>query len=347
MAYKYNHFIPQNIAPKGTKKIGVYNSSGERVYTIPLGRLTPINKEKLYSFGLVADIHLFHLSADWNPNPKFDNTLSYFESKGCDMCIVAGDLTQTGFYLKYNDNDATEIPHIDLGQMGKYKEICDKHNIPVYALSGNHECYYNQDLTNNLDLWKEYVGSSTTSYVITKGNELFILLGQPSYNKVVSNDDFVWFSELLEANKSKRCFVFVHSYIEEDSGDAGDFRENSIFQSWGTTNRTNFMNLLKQYPNTILFHGHSHIKFEWQKIDKNATYTEKNGFKSIHVPSLSKPRDIDAEDANNDGNYTPDDHSGAQGYIVDVYDDCIVLNGMDLINNKPIPLGVLKVDTSW
>jgi hypothetical protein len=35
----------------------------------------------------------------------------------------------------------------------------------------------------------------------------------------------------------------------------------------------------------------------------------------------------------------------SQGYIVDVYDDCIVLNGMDFISNKPIPLGVYKIDT--
>lgn len=345
MEYKYTHLIPQNIAPKGTKSIGVYNSKGKRVCTIPLGGLTPVNKEKLYSFGLVADIHLFHLSADWSPNPKFDNALSYFESEGCAMCIVAGDLTQTGFYLKNNENDATEIPPIDLGQMGKYKEICDKHSIPVYALSGNHECYYNQDLTNNLDLWEEYTGRRDLSYTISQGNDLFILLGQPSYNKVMSDEDFSLLSGLLEANKSKRCFVFVHSYIEEDSGDAGDFRENSIFEMWGTANKQDFIDLLKQYNNVILFHGHSHIKFEWQEIDKDATYTERNGFKSVHIPSLSKPRDIDAEDENKDGNYTPEQFSEGQGYIVDVYDDCIVLNGMDLINNKPIPLGVYKINT--
>jgi hypothetical protein len=37
--------------------------------------------------------------------------------------------------------------------------------------------------------------------------------------------------------------------------------------------------------------------------------------------------------------------SESQGYIVDVYDDCIVLNGLDLINNKYVPLGVYKIDT--
>ena len=155
----------------------------------------------------------------------------------------------------------------------------------------------------------------------------------------MSDSDFEWFSETLEANKDRRCFVFVHSYIEEDSGDAGDYRENSIFQYWGTTKRTAFMNLLKQYDNVILFHGHSHIKFECQELDKDATYTEKNGFKSVHIPSLGRPRNVDITSST-----TPYADSESQGYIVDVYDDRIVLNGMEFVNNKPIPLGTYIID---
>lgn len=341
MAYVYKHFVPQNTAPTGAKRLGVYDSNGTRVCTIPLSRMTPIDKEKLYSFGLVSDIHISHYSkVNWNPDAKFDNALTCFENKGCAMCIVTGDLTNTGFYLRTDENTAgTE--YLDLTQMVKYKEVCDKHTIPVHALSGNHECYYEQDLTKNLDKWETYTGKNMTSYAISQGNDLFILLGQSSVSAVVSDDDFNWFSGLLEANKNKRCFVFVHSYIEEDSGDAGDFRENSIFQYWGTAKRTAFMNLLKQYDNVILFHGHSHIKFECQELDKDATYTEKNGFKSVHIPSLGRPRNIDTTSAT-----TPYADSEAQGYIVDVYDDCIVLNGIDLINNTPVPLGVYKIDTT-
>ena len=59
MAYKYKHFIPQNIAPKGAKQIGVYNSKGNKVTNIPLGRLTAPTATPLNSFGLVSDIHLW------------------------------------------------------------------------------------------------------------------------------------------------------------------------------------------------------------------------------------------------------------------------------------------------
>lgn len=340
MRYQYPHFINQNIAPAGAQRIAVYDAGGQKVAGIALGGLTPPNTQPLYSFGLVSDIHLWHLTASWNPNPKFDNALTYFENKNCAMCIVCGDLTQTGFYLKNNETDETETPHIDEGQMAKYKEICDKHNIPVYELVGNHECYFEQPITQNLDKWETYTGKGVLSYTVSQGNDLFILLGQPRDRAVMSDADFQWFAETLENNLDKRCFVFVHSYIEEDSGDPKDKRENSIFEYWGMANTTAFVNLLTQHPNVILFHGHSHMKFECQAVDAAANYTEKNGFKSVHIPSLSRPRNIDL-----DAGTTPYAEGEAQGYIVDVYDDCIVLNGMDFINNRPVPLGVYKITT--
>lgn len=57
--------------------------------------------------------------------------------------------------------------------------------------------------------------------------------------------------------------------------------------------------------------------------------------------SLGKPRDVDPTTGE-----TPGDNYASQGYIVDVYDDCIVLNGMDLINNEYVPLGIFKIDTT-
>jgi hypothetical protein len=35
----------------------------------------------------------------------------------------------------------------------------------------------------------------------------------------------------------------------------------------------------------------------------------------------------------------------SEGYLVDVYDDCIVLNGMNFIDNTIVPIGIYKIDT--
>lgn len=341
MAYMYPHFIPQNIAPSGAKSIGVYNSNGKQIGTIALGRMARPQKTKLYSFGLVSDIHLWKVNSSsyGNSNEKFDNALSYFESKNCSFCVVPGDLTITGFYLRTNDSDVS-TQFLDEGQFLAYKTICGTHTIPVYELMGNHESYYGMPISNNLSLMSQYTGNSVLSYTFSQGNDLFIMCGQPRDAWVMSAEDLTWLGNTLEENKDKRCFVFVHAYIEEDSGDAMDVRENSIFELWGASNKKAFMDLMRNYPNVILFHGHSHMKFECQELDECANYTDKNGFKSVHVPSLAVPRDVDVAN-----NKSVDDKTASQGYIVDVYDDCIVLNGMDFINNTPIPLGTFKIGT--
>jgi hypothetical protein len=346
MSYKYTHFIPQNIAPNGAQNISVYDGNGNKVCEIPLGRLTPPAKEKLYSFGLVSDLHLWKVEPSWHSNTKFDNALSYFENKGCMFCIACGDLTQTGFYLRTDESVAgTEV--LNEEQFTRYKEICDKHTIPVYELCGNHESYYDMPISNNLNLLETYTGKGVLSYTIEQGDDLFILCGQHRALQVMSDEDFIWLGETLEANKDKRCFVFIHSHIDdnveggvEDSGNPAFARENSIFGYWGVTKTANFINLMKQYPNAVLFHGHTHIKFEAQEFDAQANYSEENGFKSVHVPSLGLPRELVSADGTWEGR-----DAESQGYIVDVYDDCIVLNGMDFINSEYVPLGVFKVDT--
>ena len=332
MAYKYKHFIPQNTAPSGAKSIGVY-SNGKKIYNIPLGRLTPPTKERLYSFGLVSDIHLWKATSSWDGNTKFDNALTYFETEGCVFCAHCGDITQTGLYDE--GNKTTIVPT----QFEKYKEICDKHTIPVYGICGNHENYV-VPITNNLTELKYYTGTDLY-YTVTQGNDLFIFIGQPSYDEVMGDDALQWLYETLEENRDKRCFVFIHPYIEEDSGDPLDYRENSVFDYWGATKTNAFMNVMRHYKNAILFHGHSHTKYECQQHDESANYTERNGFKSIHVPSSATPRNLDLS-----AGATVNDNGGSQGCVVDVYDDCIVLNGWDFINSQYVPLGIYKIDTT-
>lgn len=340
MSYKYTHFIPQNTAPKDAKCISVYDSEGRKICAVPLGGLKSPDKEKLYSFGLLSDIHI----VDYKPKsaPKFDNALSYFEEQGAKFCCHCGDLTDFGFWIP--PESAEEYPDIDTTEIytesfDEYKRICDLHpNLPVYGCCGNHESY-TKPMKENLTELEYYTGHGLT-FSVAQQDDLFIFVGQPSAGVVMSDADLQWLYETLEANRNKRCFVFVHSYIEEDSGDPLDLRENGIFEHWSKAKEAIFMSLLDHYKNTVLLHGHSHTKFACQALDESANYTEKNGFKSVHIPSCGHPRDI----ANNQ---TVNDYDASEGYLVDVYDDYVVFNGMDFINRQPIPLGVFKIDTTF
>lgn len=335
MPYVYRHFIPQNTAPSGATSIGVYDGNGKKVCTIPLGGLTPPTTGKLYSFGMGADLHIYpHAPVAWTPESKFDNALTICENARCVFFAHAGDISQTGLFRE------SDPANMDVGQFAAYKEVRDRHTIPVYGIPGNHESYVNP-IANNLTELKTYTGNDLF-YKVECQNDVFIFCGQPAATIPMSDEAFSFLSETLSANSDKRCFVFVHPVWNDDSGDANGVYANhsglggTLLSSW--SKGTALKDLLSQYPKAILFHGHTHIKFEEQAKDKDLNYTNKNGFHSVHIPSLSRPRDI----VNNALVYA---ESESQGYIVDVYDDCIVLNGWDFIGNKPVPLGTYKIET--
>ena len=327
MKYQYSGFIPENTAPIGAKQIGVYDGDGNKVGRVPLGWLRHPNAEKLYSFGLISDLHFYSAEVAWNPSEKVDYALTFFEDNNCVFCCHAGDMTQTGFF---NDGDTETFV---ASQFDSYKEICDRHTIPVYGICGNHESYVNP-IVNNLTELKSYTGIDMY-YSVAYRNDLFIFLSQPRENLPMTDEALQWLYEMLEENRNKRCFIFFHPYL--DSGNALDLYGNNVFSWWGEKT-TAFKNLLKHYKNTVLFHGHSHNKFECQEVDETANYTENKGFRSVHIPSISRPTQII------DGIRSGYDE-GSYGYIVDVYDDFVVLNGMDFINSKFVPLGTLKIDT--
>ena len=338
MIYKYKYFIPQNTAPSGAKAIGIYNDQGEKVCEIPLGRMTRPIVQKLYSFGLVSDIHISsNLNVAWKPIEKFQNALAYFENNGCAFCCVSGDLTQTGFYKRTDESDSSTT-YLDETQLNEYKKVCDNCTIPVYEICGNHESYYGMPITNNLDKLETYTGKGVLDYTEIQGDDLFIFIGQPSGNTPMTDKALQDLYITLEANRNKRCFIFVHPHIS-CGNPLNAYTSNEIFSWWGTKT-TAFKNLLKHYKNTIVFHGHTHTKFECQEVDSKANFNDAEGFKSVHIPSLGRPRNVV------DGVISSYIETESQGYTVDVYDNCIVLNGIDLINNKPIPLGTYKIDTT-
>ncbi len=98
------------------------------------------------------------------------------------------------------------------------------------------------------------------------------------------------------------------------------------------------MNLIKHYKNAIWFHGHSHALFESQELESYSNYSEMNGYKSIHIPSITKAKKINNGEA-------AEVIEGSQGYEMDVYKDCIVLKGRDFVEAKYLPIAIYQIDT--
>lgn len=318
---KYEDLIPCNIAPKGVKRIGVYNSKGERVGGFGLGNLTiPYTGKLLYSFGAVSDVHLQRNTAQ----ADFQRALTYFNNHVAFVC-VNGDLTESGY----------------ANQLAEYKACVDTYaTIPVYAVSGNHETYGGLDMANVI---QTYTGKPFY-YSFEQGNDVFIMLGIKSEDTLFTNDEIQWLYETLEANRNKRCFVFQHVFTGKEN-EAVCGNPHGLYHNYCWSNATQttiFESLMEHYTNAIFFHGHSHFRFNLQTKDcEYANIDKSNGYWSVHIPSIAVPR----EDAEGDGT-TEYYEAGSEGYVIDVYENGIHLKGRDFITEEFLPIASYWLDTT-
>ena len=313
---QYKDFIPENIATIGTRRIGIYNSKGNRVGFIPLDTLTPpVPGKKQYSFGALSDVHIVYQTAA----SDFQKALTYLnEDIDVAFTCICGDLT---------DNGTVE-------QLAQYKAVVDAYSpdTPVYAIAGNHEEYSKQP-----QLLQQYTGQPLY-YSFTQGEDIFLMCGcySPENDGVFTQEYLQWIYETLEANRNRRCFIFQHVFPWGDSGNPGGYYPLDIFSG---TKGTVFQSLLKHYKNTVFFHGHSHTKFYLQEVDSKANYSDALGYRSVHIPSLAVPRDIVNAALSNI-------YADSEGYVVDVYENGIHLRGRDFVKGEFLTIASYWLDTT-
>lgn len=314
---KYEAFIPQNISTSGVRRIGVYDAKGNRVGQIPLGSLAPPNTgKKLYSFGALSDVHIGQDTA----TADFTKALQFL-SQETDFICISGDLV-------HNDNDS---------QRNEYKRLVDTYaTVPVYACAGNHDGY-----TSNIEtLIPSYTGEPLY-FTITYGNDAFIFVGVKSSTagSLFTIAELQWLYETLEENRDKRCFVFQHVRPDDACGNALGIYAYDI---WGGTEQKVFESLLRHYSNVILFHGHSHLKFDLQQYSDLANIDKNFGCWSVHVPSITVPRGT--ESAVNPSRVEL--FAESEGYVVDVYKNGIHLRGRDFVKGEFLPIASYWLDTT-
>lgn len=319
---KFEDFIPQNVASSNAKRIGVYKSN-TRVGGFGLGNLRlPNIGAKQYSFGAISDVHLQRTTA----KDDFQRALTYFNNDSdISFVCVCGDLTENGY----------------AEQLAEYKTYVDTYATkPIYAISGNHDNYGSLNIASVIETYTE----QPLYYSFEQGNDVFIMLGIVGEWDLFTTSELQWLYETLEANRNKRCFVFQHVFNGKEKeavcGNAYGLYHNYCWSN--TTQTTIFESLMEHYKNVIWFHGHSHFRFNLQSKEcVYANIDKSDGYWSVHIPSISVPR----EDANGDGTteyYT----DGSEGYIVDVYENNIVLRGRDFVKGEFLPIAIYKLDTT-
>lgn len=317
---QYSDFILENITPVGMRRIGIYNAKGNRVGQIPLGNLTPKSiGAKLYSFGALSDIHIGESTA----NDDYTRALTWLSANVHFIC-ECGDLVHGG------SNRSAE-------QMEQYKACRAFATVPVYAIAGNHDGAY---VANVETVISTYSGNPLY-YTVDHGNDVFIFVGNVSSTtgQLFSKGELQWLYDTLEANRNKRCFLFQHLRPDDGCGNALGIYTYDV---WGGTEQTVFESLLRHYPNVVFFHGHSHLKFHMQEYSDLANYDKKFGCHSVHIPSISVPRDTASAVNPSITNIYAD----SEGYVVDVYENGIHLRGRDFVKDEFPPIASYWLDTT-
>jgi predicted phosphodiesterase len=316
---KYEDFIPQNIATKNATKIGIYQGD-KKVGSFGLNNLSQYFGTLQYSFGAISDIHIQRTTA----KDDLQKSLTLFNNI-VDFVCVCGDLTESG----------------TAEQLQEYKDFISTYSSkPVYAVSGNHESYSSLDMSTVIQTYT----NQPLYYSFTKGNDVFIMVGIIGEYDLFTSTELQWLYETLETNRNKRCFVFQHVFNGKEKeavcGNPYGLYHNYCWNN--PTQTTVFESLMKHYKNVIWFHGHSHFRFNLQT--KNCIYAnvdKSEGYWSVHIPSLSIPR----EDANGDG-VTEYYTAGSEGYVIEVYENGVYLRGRDFIKDEYLSIASYWLDTT-
>lgn len=344
MSHVLSDLIKANIATVDATHIVVFDANGKRIGGCPLGHLAAPNViKKSYSFVAISDSHITGSNITTGDSfVDLRRAIAFGEQNGAAFVCVCGDIVDAGTNEWWYQ---------------QAKTIRDAYSIPIYYITGNHESFPINTINNtNLTYVDSYYtlpavrnADSPLYYSFTHGDDVFIMLGEYSSGQDAPFQDgeLQFLYDTLEANRNKRCFVFFHIF-NWDSGDSGvpyeGFYSFDVFANYQSQKQC-FISMLKHYKNTVWFHGHSHANFELQRMTKSTVYSESLGYRSVHIPSITKPKTATEADRAA-GNAGTEVEAESQGYLVDVYPNGIHLRGRDFVAGEFLPIASYWIDTT-
>ena len=316
----YSYFNELNIAPYQATKIVVCEKNKTNIlasYNLPSQFIfdSSIYGNKLYSVGVFSDIHIDGDGTnDFYSIDDFSRAMQYCNDNNITYVAVAGDIG-CNFFFFFN--------------VEKYNELLDNYpNIDVKVCVGNHDI--NVDYENMLGIQQNYV------YEYNNDVYLFVSLNAVDRTNPLSSEQITWLSNKFQQYSSRRIFLFFHFYIDP-VGNVDFIHSDTTYLSETEGTSLELRNLLAQYNNVIMFSGHSHLEYRLQALGEYANIKAKTDTMCnlVHISSLAAPR-------NRLKQYVSE---ASEGYIMDVYKNCIVLRGRDFIKEKFLPIANYLLST--
>lgn len=333
--------------PKGATRLLAYNGKNVLSYSFDLPESKQFKETQLYSFGALSDSHQGHRydSTGNIPYSHFIDAVKDLSGMGASLIGMAGDFTY--------DNEEFEYQlHADV-----IKDLYAYNSkLPIYTVSGNHECKYTgfskewflkysrNVVDYDTDLDPIFTSDNDLDFVIElPDGSVMIYLNQQYYDygnkssRLLTDAQLNWLEARLEQYKDVTVFLYFHTFIDGEAGDAqtSTGKEYSLPLIAGTVEHTRFNALFTKYKNVVYFSGHSHQSFDLQLMDpkdanKTNLYTNidnNNGSFAtmVHIPSVAATRS---------GTNLSDAKNRSEGYLVRVYDEYVVFEGYDFVNNQ-------------
>ena len=328
---KTYEFSPLNAIPdNATRIIAIHKDVISADFKIPDSKRLNIN-DKLFSYGALSDIHIDgDGDDDAFSESDFAKEISYFETNDAVAICNSGDITRDG----YEHDVAAILPFIN------------NTDLPIYTARGNHDNANDcSGLDNDLYLSIEPNGNLFLKEI---NGEIFIFCGIISSSaggsSIFDDAQITQLSAWLKTYKDRRVFLHEHVFFGE-TGNIYNLYNGSGMSDSGNAGK--FKKLMSKYRNVILCTGHSHLDFSLQRLGDHANIVQRTDTlcHRVHIPSASRPRynAINTPDIKeNTYTYGP----GAQGYLIDVYGDFIILKGRDFAKGKNLPYATYILDTT-
>ncbi len=335
------------VAVKASSEPNVANvtvAGASAVYSVPASKQLKDGTDKmLYSFASVGDPQLANDSYGESRYP-YDEThlikaLETLDDRKVDFAVSSGDTVndQNG-----NQTYATEYK--------RYQKILAEspYANPIYEANGNHEVWADPATIGiptfiketGLDSVKDTISAGKPYFEITEpitgDHFIFMALEGTFYTDEgtqFSTAQLDWLEGLLKkySTDGKNIFIIEHGNIA--GWGSGDKLTEPYYYDLGLNKNSadvkRFISLMETYKECVIITAHTHLELSAQY-----NYSDNNGTSAVmmHNSAIGGVRRL----VNGVIDRTPV-LGLSEGYIVEVYNDCILFNGINLYYNEIMP----------
>ncbi len=335
------------VAVKSSSEPNVANvtvANASAVYSIPASKQLADGSDKmLYSFASVGDPQIANDDYGSGRYPYDEKhlakALETLAVREVDFAVSSGDTV--------NDQNGNQTYAAEYKVYQKILADSPYAN-PIYEANGNHEVWADPSSIGipafikgtGLDSTKDTIKAGKPYFEITEpvtgDHFIFMALEGTFYTDEgtqFSDAQLDWLEGLLKKynNDGKNIFIIEHGNIA--GWGSGDRLTEPYYYDLGLNKNSadvkRFINLMETYKDCVIITAHTHLELSAQY-----NYSDNNGTSAvmIHNSAIGGVRRL----VNGVVDRTPVEGL-SEGYIVEVYNDCILFNGINLYYNEIMP----------